>query len=279
MSNFNVDGVKYVVVEGIDAAGKDTIVDYIRDTVIKYGKQPIVVNHGYSTEEGKLIIEGIKKGNGDPNTEIKSLFKLWNHIALNIACDINDLIKEGIDPNNIVVILNRFTMSTYVYQCIMKRGSISYFNELNDAFKAKFNIDFTILLKCSQRVQLQRLKAREAMGLIPDVSERNCNVNHNKMLNSYMSRFYAINDSGVIIDTDYTLTIVKSNVLQALIDRGVVSEVIAEIVPTEPVELKEITLSVKIACEKNYCNTTDIMEKVEELIGVRYKVLSVESVE
>lgn len=211
---YKTPGVKYIVVEGIDAAGKDTAVAYIEGLFKELNKQVIVINHGYGSALGREIIAGIKRGDVEPDEEINKLFMLWLDRLQYVQQQIEILL--GSHPaEDIVVVFNRFTDSTYLYQCIMKHGSVSLFKNLENFLKQYFTPDLTILLTCSQRTQIERLKGRELAGEGTDVSESKCITNHNAMTNAYLSRFYERNE-GAVIQTDGDLHLTKTKILSAL---------------------------------------------------------------
>lgn len=212
---YKTPGVNYIVVEGIDAAGKDTAVAYIEGLFKEVGKHVIVINHGYGCELGKQIIRDIKQGDGDPDEEINKLFMLWMERLQFVKDTIQGLIATGHIPGDIIVIFNRFTDSTYLYQCVMKHGSVRLFKNLEKILNQWFTPDLTVLLTCSQRVQINRLQSRALAGEGTDRSESRCIASHNTMTNAYMARFYE-RDQGVVINTDGDVRVTKRKILDTL---------------------------------------------------------------
>ncbi len=103
-----------VVVEGMDGAGKDTQIEFLKEHL--KGKGVVYVREPGGTKQSEAIRDVILLQNYDPSTE-----------ALLFYAARNELIKQVIEPalsaGNIVV-SNRFELSTFAYQVYGRQKNI-----------------------------------------------------------------------------------------------------------------------------------------------------------
>lgn len=103
-----------IAVEGLDGSGKDTVIEFIKNHLEEQGRRVSVFADLYSTETGadirKLFIQA--EGSLGFSTELSLMCAARSE---NVAKNILPALKRGD-----IVLLNRFTASTYAYQCMAK---------------------------------------------------------------------------------------------------------------------------------------------------------------
>jgi dTMP kinase len=146
---------KFIVIEGVDGAGKSTCLDYLKD---KLSREPIVWTRepggtpiGMNIRELLLHRESVKL---DPLAEL-----------LLFVADRAQHLTEVVRPNLLTghhVISDRFAASSYAYQLVANRRL-----EWQDIFSRLHNLlnlkpDFYLILDLDPRLSIERIKGRSA---------------------------------------------------------------------------------------------------------------------
>lgn len=103
-----------IVIEGMDGAGKDTQIEFLKHHL--KGKDVVYVREPGGTQQGEAIRDIILAQSYDPSTE-----------ALLFYAARNELIKQVIEPAlaaGKIVVSNRFELSTFAYQVYGRQKQI-----------------------------------------------------------------------------------------------------------------------------------------------------------
>ena len=181
-----------IAVEGIDGAGKTTIVKFLAEELKKRGYEVATFKEPTDSEWGRKVRHEKLK----PEEELELFLKdrEWN-----VENNIIPALSSGK-----IVILDRYYYSTIAYQGA--RGiSVELIKKLNERFPKP---DLVIILDVSPETALKRIKDRGA----PDKFERM------EFLRKVRENFLKLKDKNVIIiDAELDLDTVKKKVLEVVL--------------------------------------------------------------
>lgn len=214
----HLSNVKYISIEGLDGAGKDTHTQALSDLLLANGYNTYITNHGYDTEYGNDIIQAVKEGHMSGNSELALLFTMW---YLNIIT-IHRNIASGYKVNRTthrrcygtVVIFNRYIDSTYVYQVGMCGASPELFHTLHDEVLNGFAMDYTIILTPLAETALKRTQARPELEY-EDKKESLSGKNHEYMHELYVAHMGGRNHD--FISTELPMHDVQQSILDKVL--------------------------------------------------------------
>ncbi|WP_027122267.1 dTMP kinase [[Mycoplasma] imitans] len=148
----------FIVIEGVDGSGKSSFIKRMANEYLTINSQPII----YSREPGgcqasEPIRELIMKlSNSDPLTE-----------ALLFSASRNEHLKKKILPalnDNKIVICDRFVVSSWIYQGIVKNAGYEKVKKINDLVTDHLEPDLTILFDIDPEVAAKRISERSTMN-------------------------------------------------------------------------------------------------------------------
>ncbi|GAB5046866.1 dTMP kinase [Thermodesulfovibrio sp. TK110] len=142
----------FITFEGIEGSGKTTQARLLAQRLKNEGFKVVYTYEPGDTEAGKYIREILL------NSEIKinPLCELFLYFADRIQ-HIDEKIKPYLEEG-FIVICDRFTDSTVVYQGYARGISIDLIEKLNKEVFSEFMPDLTVLLDCPARIGLERNK-------------------------------------------------------------------------------------------------------------------------
>ena len=143
---------KFIVIEGLDGAGKSTAID----TIKKFFYEKKIVNVKYTREPGGTpIAEKIRELAliDDKSEKISSDTELLLMYASRLQ-HVNSLIKPAL--NNKIVVSDRFYWSSLAYQGGGRELGFSKINSLNNIFLSDCKPDLTIYLDIEPSIGLTR---------------------------------------------------------------------------------------------------------------------------
>lgn len=204
----------FIVLEGAEACGKSTILKSIEE---RYGKKYLIHTTrepGSSDSElAETIREHLK------NDEMDSFARLFLNTAsryLNVQYSIVPYLNDGY-----IVICDRFTMSTLVYQGYIAHDSIPMhtIKYMNEIATHGLNPNMWLVLEASPDVVLKRLEDRTHI----DVFDNPDNMEYHSKLRSGYRMISKMYDNVETIDADLPLEKVKKKVFK-LIDNLIEEE-------------------------------------------------------
>lgn len=152
---------KYIVIEGLEGAGKTTAIEDIKKCLNTLGVKYVVVQEPGSTELGQSLRKIVKEAEYpiDPVAE-----------AMLFAAARRQLWKERVEPllaSGVTVISDRGLLSTYAYQ----GGGRGLFEQVLDLAAITFDqvgfvYDLVVFLDVDPEVGLQRARQRSALDRI-----------------------------------------------------------------------------------------------------------------
>ncbi len=151
------DGVKFIVVDGMDGSGKTTVVEMVKNLIERTGKQLAV---GKGLGSGPLGSVLRQKLFDLPEHKRSTLEVPYLYMSL-VDCYESFCEPELADGS--IVILDRYTSSFYVYQCYTRGDSLGcmLLSEvlLDDTFMG-VKPDLYIYCRVDPETSLERVRAR-----------------------------------------------------------------------------------------------------------------------
>ncbi len=155
-----------IALEGQDGTGKSTVIDAIKGYFDERGLAYISAREPGSTEIGEKIREILSdKANKDMD---------YHTEALLFAASRSELYDKVIKPNverGTSVILDRFLLSSFAYQGIVRGLGVEEVKALNDFFLKGFRPDLTILMDLDARKSFKRLEKLGELDRIESLGE------------------------------------------------------------------------------------------------------------
>lgn len=153
--------MKIVAVEGIDGAGKTTLINNLKRDLEKNGMKVHVFKPIVDTPSGLAVrqyLEG-KKYKFSSNNHL-----IYSYLTAMLECMdfVNKIRKEA--DNNTIVILDRWLFSTYIYGFIgySVDNNLETFKKMLESYSELVDkIDLTLLVDIDVDIALKRIKARD----------------------------------------------------------------------------------------------------------------------
>lgn len=145
----------FISLEGVEGAGKSTLMDYIGDLLSKAGHDVILTREPGGTKTGEQIRNILLDSNNIGLTDDTELLLMFAARAQHIQ----EVIKPALSTNKFVL-CDRFTDASYAYQGGgrgLKQGRI---NELEEWVQQGLKPDLTILFDLDVEVGLRRAGSR-----------------------------------------------------------------------------------------------------------------------
>jgi dTMP kinase len=152
-----------IVLEGIDGSGKSTLMRQLNQNLVKYGRDVLCVEEPGGTPAGERIRQLVL----DKTLQIESIAELLLYEASRRQL-VQSVIRPALDEGKIVL-SDRFTMSSLVYQGYGRGLSLTLVEELNWVATGGLMPDLTILLDIDVEASLLRKRGQrdrlESAGL------------------------------------------------------------------------------------------------------------------
>lgn len=150
----------FVTLEGPEGAGKSTVAAALAERLRKQGHEVVATREPGEGEVGKAVRQTLLHGGSlQPLTE---LFLFLADRAEHVATMIKPALNRGA-----VVICDRFTDSTVVYQGYARGLNIDQLRELNTLATGAVKPDLTLLLDLDPSVGIARTKDKDRLDSEP----------------------------------------------------------------------------------------------------------------
>lgn len=148
----------FIVIEGVDGAGKTTLRNWVADWFDLHGVNVIRTREPGGTPEAELLRKRILMDRGADDEQLSPMTKTLMHMACR-SMHLETVIKPALQANK-VIISDRFCDSTFTYQS-QEGVRLSTLQALHEVAFNDFYPDLTIYLDGSQEVFSKRLDARD----------------------------------------------------------------------------------------------------------------------
>ena len=201
---------KFIVVEGLEGAGKSSIIEVIKNQLLLLKVDQVVTTREPGGTPLSEKIRSLVKTVND-NEEIMPVSEL----LLMVACRVQ-LVENVIKPalkNNQWVLSDRFSWSTFAYQGAGRGLGLDRVDQLHQLALGGFKPDFTIYLDIDPVIGLERAKKRGEL----DRFELQQIEFFNKAREAYLTLLEAEN-SAVKIDASQPMGVVHQQVKDQIIN-------------------------------------------------------------
>ncbi|PSW65419.1 dTMP kinase [Photobacterium leiognathi subsp. mandapamensis] len=199
---------KFIVIEGLEGAGKSTAINQVMDTLAKHGiNDPVSTREPGGTPLAEQMRALVKEGHPDePLTDMAELLLLY---AARIQL-VDNVIKPALNQGKWVV-GDRHDMSSQAYQGGGRGFDKALMENLRDTVLGDFRPDLTIYMDIDPELGLQRARGR---GALDRIEQMNIDFFHRAR-----ARFLELSENQpnvIIIDASQTLEQVTAALRSAL---------------------------------------------------------------
>ncbi|WP_305369585.1 dTMP kinase [Photobacterium leiognathi] len=199
---------KFIVIEGLEGAGKSTAINQVMDTLAQHGiNDPVSTREPGGTPLAEQMRALVKEGHPDePLTDMAELLLLY---AARIQL-VDNVIKPALNQGKWVV-GDRHDMSSQAYQGGGRGFDKALMENLRDTVLGDFRPDLTIYMDIDPELGLQRARGR---GALDRIEQMNIDFFHRAR-----ARFLELSENQpnvIIIDASQTLEEVTADLRSAL---------------------------------------------------------------
>ncbi|WP_318443766.1 dTMP kinase [Photobacterium leiognathi] len=199
---------KFIVIEGLEGAGKSTAINQVMDTLAQHGiNDPVSTREPGGTPLAEQMRALVKEGHPDePLTDMAELLLLY---AARIQL-VDNVIKPALNQGK-WVIGDRHDMSSQAYQGGGRGFDKALMENLRDTVLGDFRPDLTIYMDIDPELGLQRARGR---GALDRIEQMNIDFFHRAR-----ARFLELSENQpnvIIIDASQTLEEVTAALRSAL---------------------------------------------------------------
>ncbi|WP_318423439.1 dTMP kinase [Photobacterium leiognathi] len=199
---------KFIVIEGLEGAGKSTAINQVMDTLAQHGiNDPVSTREPGGTPLAEQMRALVKEGHPDePLTDMAELLLLY---AARIQL-VDNVIKPALNQGKWVV-GDRHDMSSQAYQGGGRGFDKALMENLRDTVLGDFRPDLTIYMDIDPELGLQRARGR---GALDRIEQMNIDFFHRAR-----ARFLELSENQanvIIIDASQTLEQVTAALRSAL---------------------------------------------------------------
>ncbi|WP_318451039.1 dTMP kinase [Photobacterium leiognathi] len=199
---------KFIVIEGLEGAGKSTAINQVMDTLAQHGiNDPVSTREPGGTPLAEQMRALVKEGHPDePLTDMAELLLLY---AARIQL-VDNVIKPALNQGKWVV-GDRHDMSSQAYQGGGRGFDKALMENLRDTVLGDFRPDLTIYMDIDPELGLQRARGR---GALDRIEKMNVDFFHRAR-----ARFLELSENQpnvIIIDASQTLEEVTAALRSAL---------------------------------------------------------------
>ncbi|WP_318435645.1 dTMP kinase [Photobacterium leiognathi] len=199
---------KFIVIEGLEGAGKSTAINQVMDTLVQHGiYDPVSTREPGGTPLAEQMRALVKEGHPDePLTDMAELLLLY---AARIQL-VDNVIKPALNQGKWVV-GDRHDMSSQAYQGGGRGFDKALMENLRDTVLGDFRPDLTIYMDIDPELGLQRARGR---GALDRIEQMNIDFFHRAR-----ARFLELSENQpnvIIIDASQTLEEVTAALRSAL---------------------------------------------------------------
>ncbi|WP_318478194.1 dTMP kinase [Photobacterium leiognathi] len=199
---------KFIVIEGLEGAGKSTAINQVMDTLAQHGiNDPVSTREPGGTPLAEQMRALVKEGHPDePLTDMAELLLLY---AARIQL-VDNVIKPALNQGKWVV-GDRHDMSSQAYQGGGRGFDKALMENLRNTVLGDFRPDLTIYMDIDPELGLQRARGR---GALDRIEQMNIDFFHRAR-----ARFLELSENQpnvIIIDASQTLEEVTADLRSAL---------------------------------------------------------------
>ncbi|WP_318401192.1 dTMP kinase [Photobacterium leiognathi] len=199
---------KFIVIEGLEGAGKSTAINQVMDTLAQHGiNDPVSTREPGGTPLAEQMRALVKEGHPDePLTDMAELLLLY---AARIQL-VDNVIKPALNQGKWVV-GDRHDMSSQAYQGGGRGFDKALMENLRDTVLGDFRPDLTIYMDIDPELGLQRARGR---GALDRIEQMNIDFFHRAR-----ARFLELSENQpnvIIIDASQALEEVTADLRSAL---------------------------------------------------------------
>ena len=191
----------FITLEGVEGAGKSTMVNFIEDFLIKAGHNVIKTREPGGTRIGEQIREILLKNENNnliADTELLLMFAAR-------AQHMNEIITPALSSGK-TILCDRFIDASYAYQGGGRGIDASRINLLEKWIESDLSPDLTLLFDLDVSVGMARAKKRNSA----DRFEQEKNIFFEKVRSCYLKRAEDEPDRFRIINSELPLQKVKN---------------------------------------------------------------------
>lgn len=159
----NIDG-KWIVIEGIDGAGKTTAIELITTILEQHGIDCLTLREPGGTLLGEAIRDILKQADYQTLALAEVLLLYAARLQL-----LETKIKPSLDKGQ-WVLLDRHELSTFAYQCGGRGVDISSVKQISEICIGTKKPDLTIFMSVTPKCALKRIQARGQLDHIEQQS-------------------------------------------------------------------------------------------------------------
>lgn len=200
----------FITMEGIEGVGKSTNIATITEYLDERGVEYIVTREPGGTALAEKIRSLLLEVDAEPVTELSELLLMFAARSQHIET----LIKPALESGK-WVICDRFTDATFAYQGGGRGLARDKIGQLQTMVQDELKPDLTIILDLDPQTGMQRAKKRGSL----DRFEREELEFFDRVRQTYLDIAEAEPERCVVIDASLPLELVKSSLLQVLIQR------------------------------------------------------------
>ncbi|WP_318447329.1 dTMP kinase [Photobacterium leiognathi] len=199
---------KFIVIEGLEGAGKSTAINQVMDTLAQHGiNDPVSTREPGGTPLAEQMRALVKEGHPDePLTDMAELLLLY---AARIQL-VDNVIKPALNQGKWVV-GDRHDMSSQAYQGGGRGFDKALMENLRDTVLGDFRPDLTIYMDIDPELGLQRARGRGALDRIEQM-----NIDFFHRARARFLELSANQPNVIIIDASQTLEEVTAALRSAL---------------------------------------------------------------
>jgi dTMP kinase len=150
---------KFIVIEGLEGAGKSTAVDCVQSYLLAHGKQVVVTREPGGTMVGEVVRELIKDPRYQDNLEHKTELLLFYAARVQL---LQEVILPALERGDWVV-ADRFELSSFAYQGGGRGINFEFIQSLSAFCLEGFQPDLTLYLEISPELGMQRVSVRGSL--------------------------------------------------------------------------------------------------------------------
>jgi dTMP kinase len=198
---------KMIAIEGIEGAGKSTVIEFIKSYLTQQDKAYICTREPGGTQIGEQLRDILKAEHSEKLEDVTELLLMY--------ASRTQLFRQVIQPalqNDTWVIADRFELSSYAYQGMGRQLPLDSLKMLSELCLNNFQPDLTLYLDISYETSEQRLKSR---GLAKDRIEQEEQLFFERIRQGYL-QFAKATSTIQIIDASQNEAEVSLSVKQHL---------------------------------------------------------------
>ena len=162
----NKDKGRFIVIEGLEGAGKSTAINKVKDILLCKSCEVITTHEPGGTGVGDKLRSIIKNGVADEILDARAELLLLYASRVQL---LENIIKPAL-MRGAWVISDRFELSTFAYQGGGRKIACEVINEISKVCLQGFTPDLTLFLDVTPELGLQRARERSDLDRIEQES-------------------------------------------------------------------------------------------------------------